>query len=229
MSGVKGEKLGVFKPKDEEHGMPKNHPGEPLCKGITPGSFATREQVAYQIGKSLDIPIPPTFLVKVGGQVGSLQLFVKNEGNAGEIFSGNENEEKKNNLGSSDIQKMAYFDAVFGNTDRHLGNILIGENVFLIDNGGILSSSTEDPLKLDFIQLGLPQLEAPIDENLKTIILNPPLKNWSAICNQHEISTDAMSIASSKASFFEKALVSAKQENVDLSMKDLAIISMLAP
>ena len=145
MRAVTGNKLAVFKPHDEEQGMPNNPKGykgngeHGLRPNFKPGFGCMREVAAYLMDVDNFCSVPPTLLVhcehpilnypargngRVGAifgpsmfpKMGSLQSFV----HAGDLFE---------DLGSSvlndfEVQKVALLDLRLLNCDRNASNIL---------------------------------------------------------------------------------------------------------
>lgn len=141
--------LAVFKPIDEEpmavnnpRGLPLSVDGEGLKKGTRVGEGALRECAAY----ILDHPkngrrsfvgelkgfagVPPTFMVKclhkgfnhpdgVKTKIGSLQMFVENEGSCEDMGP--------SAFPTEEVHKIAVLDMRMANADRHAGNILISK------------------------------------------------------------------------------------------------------
>lgn len=159
----------VFKPTDEEpmamnnpHALPVSFNGEGLKKGTRVGEGAYRECAAYL----LDHPksgrrsfsgqvngfagVPPTTLVKclhsrfhnpegVNVKLGSLQMFMENDGSCEDIGPGT--------FPVEEVHKIAVLDMRLANADRHAGNILMhkledGQSLLIpIDHGYCLPES----------------------------------------------------------------------------------------
>ncbi|KAI5647122.1 hypothetical protein M9H77_33127 [Catharanthus roseus] len=164
--------LAVFKPIDEEpmavnnpRGLPLSVDGEGLKKGTRVGEGALRECAAY----ILDHPkngrrsfvgelkgfagVPPTFMVKclhkgfnhpdgVKTKIGSLQMFVENEGSCEDMGP--------SAFPTEEVHKIAVLDMRMANADRHAGNILISKGgdgqtkLIPIDHGYCLPETFED-------------------------------------------------------------------------------------
>lgn len=165
--------LAVFKPIDEEpmavnnpRGLPLSVDGEGLKKGTRVGEGALRECAAY----ILDHPkngrrsfvgelkgfagVPPTYMVRclhkgfnhpgiVNFKIGSLQMFMENEGSCEDIGP--------SAFPTEEVHKIAVLDMRMANADRHAGNILVSKSdddsrisLIPIDHGYCLPESFED-------------------------------------------------------------------------------------
>jgi hypothetical protein len=124
---IKGDGSGVFKP----------HPGytEDVQR-----EYAARERAAYLISQFLEFDlVPPTVLKKVGGELGSLQEFIEDAKVAAECENTLRSQHSRL---EKQLERLAVFDLLIGNDDRHGGNYLIknGE-VFAIDHGLALNKN----------------------------------------------------------------------------------------
>ncbi|CAN0889657.1 Phosphatidylinositol 4-kinase gamma 4 [Linum grandiflorum] len=163
--------------------LPASPNGEGLKKGTVVGEGALREVAAY----ILDHPIggkrslfgnddngfagvPPTVMVKclhkgfhhpeaVNVKIGSLQMFMKNNGSCEDIGPGA--------FPIEEVHKIAVFDIRLANADRHAGNLLFrkdaesGKTLLIpIDHGYCLPESFED---CTFEWLYWPQARHPFD------------------------------------------------------------------
>lgn len=150
--------VSVFKPMDEEpmavnnpQKLPLSSDGQGLKRGTRVGEGAIREVAAYL----LDHPkkngvmgfagVPPTAMVRSvhkvynnpkgvkDAKVGSLQMFMKNDGSCEDIGPGG--------FPVEEVHKISVFDIRMANADRHAGNILTakgedGKTVLIpIDHG----------------------------------------------------------------------------------------------
>lgn len=161
--------LAVFKPIDEEpmavnnpQGLPLSVDGEGLKKGTRVGEGALRECAAYildhpKIGRRSFVGelkgfagVPPTCLVRclhkgfnhpgiVKSKIGSLQMFMKNEGSCEDIGP--------SAFPIEEVHKIAVLDMRIANADRHAGNILVSKDgdgrisLIPIDHGYCLPES----------------------------------------------------------------------------------------
>ncbi|CAN1793935.1 Phosphatidylinositol 4-kinase gamma 4 [Linum perenne] len=163
--------------------LPSSPNGEGLKKGTRVGEGALREVAAY----ILDHPkggkrslfgnddngfagVPPTVMVKclhkgfhhpdaVNLKIGSLQMFMKNNGSCEDIGPGA--------FPIEEVHKIAVFDIRLANADRHAGNLLFrkdadsGKTLLIpIDHGYCLPESFED---CTFEWLYWPQARKPFD------------------------------------------------------------------
>lgn len=135
-----GEKIAVFKPNDEEQGMPSNPKGhsgngeEGLRPFFRPGQGYIRETAAYLMDYKNFCQVPPTTIVhcehscfyypamqnglkqRMYLKVGSLQSFV----HAGDTFE----DISPSLIGTLELQKIALLDIRLLNCDRNSSNIL---------------------------------------------------------------------------------------------------------
>lgn len=142
-----GNKIGVFKPQDEEGNSPQNPKnGEDSekeldsSKGIKPGDAALREVAAFLLDSSKFHGVPLTLMAKISHpsfsnqtvKTGSLQSFVKHHGCSEDI--------SVNMFPVHEVQKIGILDIMMLNMDRHGGNILFqktqsGYHLVPIDHG----------------------------------------------------------------------------------------------
>ena len=140
MKSATGTNIAVFKPADEEQGMPynaKNHCGsgeEGLRPNFKPGQGCIREVAAYLLDVDNFCGVPPTTLVRCEHQVfnynnertrrkidpypkvGSLQKFIWASDTFEDVGS--------SLLGDFEVQKIALLDLRILNNDRNEANIL---------------------------------------------------------------------------------------------------------
>lgn len=151
-------------------GLPVSSNGEGLKRGTRVGEGALREVAAYILDHPRSGPravnaetigfagVPPTVIVQClhkgfnhpegfenameYAKIGSLQMFMKNEGNCEDIGPGA--------FPVEEVHKISVFDIRMANTDRHAGNILIstgkdGQIILIpIDHGYCLPEKFED-------------------------------------------------------------------------------------
>jgi len=143
-----GNKIGVFKPKDEEGNSPqnpkKNNNEEEKeldsTKGIKEGEATLREVAAYLLDSSKFHGVPLTFMAEVSHpsfsnqtvKIGSIQSFVKHDGCSEDISC--------NLFPINEVHKIGILDIMMFNMDRHGGNILYkktqsGYKLVPIDHG----------------------------------------------------------------------------------------------
>ena len=142
MRNVSGQKYAVFKPHDEEQGMPNNGKGydgngeTSLRPHFKPGQGCIREVAAYimDVGNFTGVPATtmvhcehPTFLYPSSGgkqsvtfpKLGSLQKFFVSDGTFEDIGS--------SMISDFEVQKIALFDMRLLNCDRNASNILVAK------------------------------------------------------------------------------------------------------
>lgn len=99
----------------------------------------TFEPLAYQLGKRLHVSVPRTVLRMLPHGITSLPaLHSVQEKVHGKPFKELHNDMKRKAIDHSDYRKMAMFDWLTGNDDRHDGNFMYDHNrnqVHAIDNG----------------------------------------------------------------------------------------------
>ncbi|CAL1386538.1 unnamed protein product [Linum trigynum] len=154
-------------------GLPVSSNGEGLKRGTKVGEGAVREVAAYILDHPVNGPrglnnevmgfagVPPTIVVQClhkgfhhpegyeysakNVKIGSLQMFMKNEGSCEDVGPGR--------FPVEEVHKITVLDVRMANADRHAGNILIGkgegdsgENTVLIpiDHGYCLPETFED-------------------------------------------------------------------------------------
>ncbi len=127
----------VYKPYKREPGVMDNRPQ--MRKGIHPGEGMAREWLAAQIDKALQLDVvPPTILRNGPEGIGSVQDW--RVGRIAGII-------RPKTADAQELMKIAVFDVVCLNSDRHDGNYLVAPDgsVQAIDNGYILSTIPEQP------------------------------------------------------------------------------------
>ncbi|XP_002509976.2 phosphatidylinositol 4-kinase gamma 2 [Ricinus communis] len=151
-------------------GLPVSCDGEGLKRGTRVGEGAVREVAAYILDHPRNGPraltgevmgfsgVPPTLIVQClhegfnypkgyeyalkNAKIGSLQMFMKNEGSCDEVGPGA--------FSVEEVHKISVLDIRMANADRHAGNILIskgkdGQTVLIpIDHGYCLPEKFED-------------------------------------------------------------------------------------
>lgn len=154
-----GQKVAVFKPRDEEPMAVNNPRGKTVAsnhkclkRGVKAGDGAIREVAAYILDHPRRINdengfagVPQTMMVKccqkgfdsleslANEKIGSLQRYVNNKGSSDEFGYGS--------FPRQEVHKISVLDIRLANGDRHTGNILVatddnGENKLIpIDHG----------------------------------------------------------------------------------------------
>lgn len=200
-----GKKLFVFKPMAEE---------KEVAEGIKCGEGVRREHLASVLNENQTFPIPFTCFVNLQGQIGSLQTFMEGCRGLADIGFDGKLKEYIPCLPKRDLQASLVFDVLYGNVDRHLGNILcamegegnvcLPKKSYMIDQGLCLSSSSSDPLKIE--QLVLPQLSETWDLSFINEILNLDILKIQKTLEQHGISQEAISRTLRTAALIKKVL-----------------------
>ena len=160
MKNIEKRKIAVFKPHDEEQGMPNNDKGyggngeHSLRPNFKPGQGCIREVAAYIMDVNNFTGVPPTTLVHCEHpnfnysshrshgrsvsqfpKLGSLQTFVNAEGTF---------EDYGDNMFSDfEVQKLALFDIRTLNCDRNASNILL-QRKRRVRSGSIDDGATGD-------------------------------------------------------------------------------------
>eukprot|EP01051_Picozoa_sp_SAG22_P015130 SAG22_NODE_1936_length_3290_cov_2.130367_1_plen_411_part_00 len=127
--GRDGSPVAVWKSNDGEP-QDRSNMSAAIERGCACGQRAQREYMAYLYDLSLPAAlragVPPTLLVQLGGgrrAVGSIQRFVPGKGSSEDWGC--------SQFGSANVQRIAIFDLLTTNLDRHGGNMLV-------DNAGVL-------------------------------------------------------------------------------------------
>lgn len=158
-----GKRIGVFKPMDEEPYMPNNpNPGYqaaydavfPRCwvrTGQRQGEGWKKEAVAWELDQDHFVGVPYTCVMEVTfpKSRGSSEIISK-RGSFQQFVEGKPLTELTNaevvKIPASEIHKMAIFDLMVGNSDRHFGNFFwdsSAQQIRPIDHGLILLDSMD--------------------------------------------------------------------------------------
>lgn len=168
MRGTSREIVGLFKPFDEEIHAP-NNPIGPIMQGamghrktrmgVRVGEATHREVAAYLVDQFFEFGmVPRTYYATFTHQAFfnaqedrfGKRAFKKKYGSFQEFLEGfsplyqlTEEEQKKIPL--EEFQLLVILDVILGNTDRNMGNILIGdEKIAAIDHGLVFPDFPED-------------------------------------------------------------------------------------
>ncbi len=228
ITGVTTEKLWIFKPGDEEK--------EEAAEGIPVGESAKREHIACLLNHQRAYPIPYTAYIMLRGQAGSAQLFEKNCKGLSVLNLDQNAVPYIAKLPKGPIQASLAFDIRFGNSDRHLGNLLckgvmegglfVPTDSLLIDHGLCMSSSSEDPLKLE--QITLPQMLEDWDNEVITSLLNSNVHLDRQIMEEHGIPENAIVRMERATIFLQHAheISQSSQEGISINPYDLGLIAL---
>lgn len=95
---------------------------------IDAGTYYKREVAAYKVDRFIDMDIVPSTVVrKIDGKLGSFQHFQENAETLGDIrrMAGSGNNFKVyQQVENIERERVAFFDTLIGNQDRHKGNIM---------------------------------------------------------------------------------------------------------
>lgn len=228
-----GERIWVFKPQ-----MPDN-----CVSGVDPKDQPKHEHVAWLLAREGGFPIPFTVLVELGGQIGSLQVYV--EGIAGlpslkrparlakqaRRFDGIVTDSETDTYPSRyalQLHKLLLFDLLFANCDRTVQNFMVPNRlsaeeelgVMGIDHGDILTPSPTDELKIDYVYHLRHFAHPPLPE-LKELCSQVMLKRYQQILNKHAISKSAIRWMHIAGPFLHQAM-SSQSTHPRMSFKDLS-------
>lgn len=143
--------------------------------GIAPFEAAQREATAHKLADLLSFhQVPFTVCIKCSeDKLITLQTFIHSQGSLQSLSSSQESLPLLDRIPEDEVHKLAIFDTVFSNADRHLGNILITEESHLvaIDNEALLSQDIlRDRPKMDYLDLR--QMDAFVSGELQKTVLS---------------------------------------------------------
>jgi len=165
-----GEPIAVWKSQFEER---RDH-STAIEQGCGRGQRAQREFMAYLVDKALPpdlrAGVPPTVLAQINRRngfpphLGSIQRFVQSKSSSEDWGS--------SQFGRDNVQRIAIFDLLTLNLDRHGGNMLVGHDGKLIpiDHGYSLPEVIAGEPWLDWRLW--PQASAPVDDGLRSSVLS---------------------------------------------------------
>lgn len=184
--GTKNQKLGIFKPGDQELGAPnnpKNLSTNDQIFGVEPGTSYLRERAAYLLDKKDHFSgVPLTKIVEIKSKylpisagsgteqkkVGSFQKWAHQAHIAYkdyQVLPSWLSSAKGHLIPKNEIHKIAIFDIRFLNCDRHLENFMVSDDlktVYPIDHGYILPG---DATSLRFDWINFYQAKEPFSES----------------------------------------------------------------
>ena len=168
LHNLAGKKCWVFKPTEQ--------PSDP--------NICFREHTASLVNDSGRFPIPLTLLVNLRGMTGSAQLFVE----GGKTLIQIENAEDQ--ISVNDLHAIAIYDMLFGNTDRHEGNILCvqqgaGYRAFAIDHDQCFMGNKGKPLSKELLDLSA--FAQPFAKDLETLISVTTLASYRRALQTHGV------------------------------------------
>lgn len=114
----------VFKPKSKERS---------LRSEVKEGTYFKRGRAAYLVDRFLNLNlVPPTTIRELDGEIGSVQEYIRHTPSLFELSV--KNREKAVKKQKERLLALWLFDIIIWSSDRHMGNLLIGDNVHAIDN-----------------------------------------------------------------------------------------------
>lgn len=212
-----GEALLLFKPEEEESSA--------YDPAVPKGAAAKREHVACLLNYDRIYPIPYTAYVRLGGQVGSVQLFEK-DCQPLTLLS----EQDYSRLPSRPFQASLIFDMRFGNLDRHLGNLLCrGKELFMIDHGACMAGACvpEKDFPLKLMQLVYPQMGEAWDEGLMQAISEMDIEKDRDIMLAHGMPERAIRRMENVSTFLKQAHVislESRAEGISIVAYDVGLL-----
>lgn len=187
----KGQKIGVFKPSDEEVFMPNNPRGK-SCQydpklprrfgprsGHIQGTSWKKEINAHRIGRPLDVPFTSQMKVPFPKTPGSIEL-VEKTGSFQQFVRGTPVEEMTfrqiKDIPIKEVQKVAILDLILGNSDRNTGNLLYNsesQKLYPIDHGLTMLDSlvSENYSETNCEWINFPQASQPIEPEVRKFII----------------------------------------------------------
>lgn len=233
----RGEKAWVFKPANQEPGAAESHEAA-SCKGIRPGEGARREHIADIINQSSNhfFAIPKTVLIYFDGKIGSAQAFIPNCSSVAKYSIGVEKDcTVTDRIDRESLHRSILFDIFFCNGDRHLGNLLLKENLngelkaIMIDHGLILSTDVTDPMKMD--QIVYQQNQAPLSDEVRNFVMSAPIETWKKVLRTHGIEEKAINMIDRKIHFVQECIRASDHCQIEkggaaLELKDIALMAM---
>lgn len=178
ITSASGKPVAVWKASDEER-QDRSNTSAAIERGCPRGQRAEREYLAYLLDQALPVQlragVPPTLLVQVlrggglGGrrqqQTGSIQQFVESEGSSEDWGA--------SHYGTTNVQRIAVFDLLTLNLDRHGGNMLVskldGRTLVPIDHGYALPQQLAGEPWLDWRLW--PQAQGAVEPELCAAVL----------------------------------------------------------
>lgn len=183
---AKGQNLWVFKPEE------RNGPAIPIA-----------EHAASLVNHHYEFPIPLTLSVEIGGWTGSAQFYVEGTQTRGEMQS------TQMGVEDEDVQKLAIFDLLFANSDRHLGNILFIKTAGKyracgIDHDSCLMKTVIRPLKLEY--QSFEGMKRPFIPRLKALVNPENVKKYESRLRVYKNMDDAVAWMQTAANALNQAM-----------------------
>lgn len=227
MKDSEGERVGLFKPFDEEVFAPNNpigatHQGvlgeRKMRPGIRVGESAHREVAAYRVDQFFGFGIVPSTCYANFCHESFFDASAKKETSRREKkekwgsfqervegFTPLYNYEEVEKISLVEFQLLVTLDIILGNSDRNLANILVYKGkIAAIDHGLCFSDLPED-LSVDYWEL-MPQGQRALTDALKQLWDNFPLPALKERLRKYYIPPEALSrmgerVALAKAAF----------------------------
>nr|NGY95122.1 hypothetical protein [Neochlamydia sp. AcF84] len=190
---AKGQQLFIFKPCIQDN----------FSQDPTMGS---REQAASGVNSNGLFPIPKTVQINFNNWQGSAQLFLQDAKSTSEI------EQMQATVSNREIHALAIFDLIFGNGDRHSGNILykaientspVQYKAYGIDHDRCFKGIGE-PLKMEY--LSHPAFKRPFDQNLIKLVDNKAREGYAKYMQSREMPKEALEWMNEACHTLEKAI-----------------------
>ncbi|NGX53567.1 MAG: hypothetical protein K1000chlam4_00279 [Chlamydiae bacterium] len=241
----KGKNIAIFKPRDEDVFMPNaptagdrrgfnpDNPKRHQLNGQPQGVTWLKEVAAWEIDKGQSANVPFTTAITVPFPTrgrgtkpilkkGSLQMFVAGKG-ANEMLA-----TEVDVIPTKEIQKMAAFDLLIGNGDRHEGNFMWDKStqtLSLIDHDSAFLDSLDwkEGLQMSegrFEWWSYTQVGIPTDPEVKDWILNYDLKAKCQILEELGVSEGSIREHRLRVLFVQEGV------RQGASLSTLAIMSM---
>lgn len=195
--------------------------------GIDTLGAIKRECMSSQLAESLGITyaVPLTVSIRTNDGLISAQMFIPNEGSFKEYLH---QPDVIASLDTDTLHKTALFDAIFSNTDRHLGNLLLNKWLnfgLMIDNEGILSNKPlEDRPKMNYTYLE--SMHQPLSPTTQEQLRSFDEKACKRFLLNQKISKTAINVMINKTLFLKYALLDSKAINPinQLSAREAALL-----
>ena len=201
--------------------LKRNDNNDPFKNWIPPTRKAKREAFSYYVDHSLDFNlVSPTFLGKQNDISFSIQRFSK--GLSYKDATGIKSIE------STIYQKMALFDMITGQLDRHTGNFTIDQKqkVELIDNGESFPLSHPNMLNFYIFWKNKPDNNTPIDKAIVDQIMKADIEHLYQIGNTHfQIEFEALNLFKERFVTIKKTL----EKNPDTTPMELFNLLFVEP
>lgn len=244
LNNSNGVPVSIFKPSTQEASVQAKRNKKFFdAKGIPQGEGFVRERVGFIIATELNrqfakvgdckFNVPRTTIeifnhesFGEGGQIGSNQRYIEGSSPLKQINDANEAAK----IPVAEVHRLAIYDMLTLNTDRHLGNVLTIKQVVaegdyyyklhLIDQGGILPDVIEDTEGIAMFSWAmLPQVDQDFSEEMKAAILN---------MNDHELTTSILEDLITQKKEFEDKIPSWEHSDDEKNVQENPILLLRA-